>query len=87
MSELTRIRQHERHDLLITLKDLGPEVPTLCSRWTAADIAGHLAVSESALGLPMVAANALRRVMPARATRRAIDQTRVARSQGLPGPM
>lgn len=56
----------------MTLEVLGPDVPTLCSDWRAADVAAHLVVSEAYGGWPMVAAYALRRVLPPGVTRRGI---------------
>lgn len=69
----TQLRQQERSELLATLRSLGPDVPTLCSRWTASDVAGHIVVAESGLGLPMVVGNQLRRVLPAPVTRQGIE--------------
>jgi uncharacterized protein (TIGR03085 family) len=79
MSTLTALRAGERRALVDTLRAVGPDAPTLCAAWRSADIAGHLVVSEAALGMPMVVANALRRVLPASVTRRTIASLR---SQG-----
>ena len=67
------LRAQERKELLVTLRRVGPDAPTLCERWTASDIAGHLVTSEGMGGMPMVVANAVRLVLPARITRRGID--------------
>ena len=69
---LTELRSRERVALGATLRDVGPDAPTLCVPWTSADIAAHLVVSERAWGLPMVFAYRLRRVLPARVTLRAM---------------
>src|SRR5438067_2913929 len=69
---LRRVRADERRELLATLRFVGPTAPTLCAEWCAMDIAAHLVVSEASMGLPMVAGNALRRLLPAATTRRAI---------------
>ena len=63
---LTEIRNAERAALCETLSEVGPAAPTLCASWTAADLAGHLVVSERYWGLPLVVAYPLRRVLPAR---------------------
>lgn len=42
-SELLRT---ERHALCDTLVEVGPDAPTLCEGWTAADLAAHLVVRE-----------------------------------------
>ena len=65
-------REKERSELLETLRAVGPDAPTLCTRWTAADIAAHLVVSEQAAGVPMVFVNVGRRVLPVAITRRII---------------
>ena len=65
-------RAVEREALLATLRRVGPDAPTLCEGWRARHIAGHLAVSEAAAGIPMVLANGVRRILPAAVTRRAI---------------
>jgi uncharacterized protein (TIGR03085 family) len=69
---LTELRSRERVELCATLREVGPDAPTLCDRWTATDIAAHMVVSERASGLPMVFAYGLRRVLPARVTLRAM---------------
>lgn len=70
---LTELRRIEREELIATLRQFGPDAPTLCDRWTAFDIAGHLVTSEAAAGLPMLFANAARLVLPAKVTRRGIE--------------
>jgi len=67
---LTEVRHLERTALLRTLRDVGPDAPTLCSDWTASDLAAHLVASERYGGLPMVAAYELRSVLPASLVRR-----------------
>ena len=67
---LTGIRDHERDALMKTLRELGPDAPTLCSDWQAADLAAHLVVSEAYRGWPMIAAYGLRRGLPASLTQR-----------------
>src|SRR5688500_16256361 len=67
------LRTRERADLVATLRSVGPAAPTLCSGWSAGDIAAHVAVSESGFGLPLFVFNGIRRVLPARLTRRLID--------------
>jgi len=61
---LTQLRRQERAAACLTFRELGPEVPTLCSQWSAADLAGHLVISERYGGVPMVVAYPLRRVLP-----------------------
>lgn len=39
----------ERHELCDLLARLGPDVPTLCEGWTAADLAAHLVLREHLL--------------------------------------
>lgn len=43
----------ERRRFLATLRDLGPEVPTLCGDWTAADLAAHVAGGDMGAGVPV----------------------------------
>ncbi|MQA28023.1 MAG: TIGR03085 family protein [Micromonosporaceae bacterium] len=43
---MTAYAQRERADLAALLADLGPDAPTLCGDWTAADLAAHLAVRD-----------------------------------------
>lgn len=69
---LTEIRRSERVALCSTLAEVGPAAPTLCSKWTASDLAGHLVVSERYWGLPMVVGYPLRRVLPTKVTERAM---------------
>lgn len=84
------LRRAERNALRSTLTELGPEAPTLCSEWQAADLAAHLVVSEAYRGWPMVAAYALRRVLPPGVTLRGMRslqaigdrQIRAARTNG-----
>ena len=84
------VRRAERHAVRSTLARLGPEAPTLCSEWQAADLAAHLVVSEAYRGWPMVVAYRLRRVLPTGVTRRGIRslqaigdrQIRAARTKG-----
>ena len=66
------IRAFERRELLQTLRTLGPDAPTLCFPWSAADIAAHIVISEKGRGLPMVLGNLVRQALPATITRRAI---------------
>jgi uncharacterized protein (TIGR03085 family) len=69
---LAEVRHHERAALLADFETLGPEAPTLCGRWRAADLAAHLVVSEAWRGWPLVAVYRLRRVLPPAATRRGL---------------
>ena len=64
MGNLKDLRRAERAQLLSTLRDLGPEAPTLCAGWTAADIAAHLAMAERYVGIPMTVLYPLRKAMP-----------------------
>lgn len=43
------LAQDERSQLVQTLLDVGPDAPTLCGEWTAADLAAHLVVRERRL--------------------------------------
>lgn len=43
------LAQNERSQLVRTLLDVGPDAPTLCGEWTAADLAAHLVVRERRL--------------------------------------
>jgi hypothetical protein len=70
---LTDIRRLERIAVCDTLRQVGPDASTLCSQWSAADVAGHLVASERYSGLPMVVAYRLRRVLPAGVTRRGME--------------
>jgi uncharacterized protein (TIGR03085 family) len=70
VTNLTQVRRGERDALLLTLRELGPTAPTLCSQWAADDIAAHLVVSEQGWGLPMVTVYWLRRLLPLGAVRR-----------------
>ena len=87
---MSELRQQERSALGVTLEALGPDAPTLCAGWRAADVAAHLVASEAYGGWPMVAAYGLRRVLPPGVTRRGIRslqavgdrQIRRARSRG-----
>src|SRR6476620_10302201 len=38
--------QRERAALVATMRDLGPDAPTLCDGWTTRDLAAHLVVRE-----------------------------------------
>jgi uncharacterized protein (TIGR03085 family) len=67
------LRTHERAGFVATLRAVGPEAPTLCTGWSASDIAAHVAVSEAAFGVPLFVFNGVRRVLPGRLTRRLID--------------
>jgi uncharacterized protein (TIGR03085 family) len=67
---LDDLRREERATLMESLRDLGPDAPTLCSAWRSADLAAHLVVSEAYRGWPMVVAYGARRVLPASITRR-----------------
>ena len=66
---VTALRKRERADFVATLRDLGPDGPTLCAGWSAFDIAAHIAVSEQAFGVPLFVFNGVRRVLPGRLTR------------------
>jgi uncharacterized protein (TIGR03085 family) len=68
----TDLRQRERAELLETLRSVGPDAPSLCAGWSAADIAAHLTISERAYGIPMYVTNGVRRVLPGAITRRGI---------------
>jgi uncharacterized protein (TIGR03085 family) len=72
------LRARERAELLATLRDVGPESPTLCAGWSAADIAAHVAISEQAFGVPLLVFNGIRRVLPAPLTRRVIDRAQTS---------
>ncbi|EOM77082.1 TIGR03085 family protein [Rhodococcus rhodnii] len=41
--------QDERHALVDTMRQVGPEAPTLCDGWDARDLAAHLVVRERRL--------------------------------------
>jgi len=71
---MTDLRRRERQHLVRTLRNVGPDAPTLCSAWVAGDVAAHLSISERGFGAPMLFADLLRRILPATATRRAIDR-------------
>lgn len=43
------LAQDERSQLVRTLLDVGPDAPTMCGEWTAADLAAHLVVRERRL--------------------------------------
>ncbi len=73
---LTDLRGRERVAICTTLREFGPDAPTLCSQWSAADIAAHLVVSERGWGLPMVIGYGLRRVLPPAVTRRGMQSLR-----------
>jgi uncharacterized protein (TIGR03085 family) len=47
--EYVSLAQDERSQLVRTLLDVGPDAPTLCGEWTAADLAAHLVVRERRL--------------------------------------
>ncbi|CCQ16758.1 putative uncharacterized protein [Rhodococcus sp. AW25M09] len=47
--EHVSLAQDERSQLVRTLLDVGPDAPTLCGQWTAADLAAHLVVRERRL--------------------------------------
>jgi len=40
------IAQRERAALVATLRDVGPDAPTLCEGWTTRDLAAHLMIRE-----------------------------------------
>jgi uncharacterized protein (TIGR03085 family) len=44
---MTGYAQSERHALADTLLEVGPDAPTLCEGWTAADLAAHLVIRDS----------------------------------------
>jgi uncharacterized protein (TIGR03085 family) len=75
---LVAVHRAERHELLTTLRGLGPDVPTLCPPWTGMQIASHLGAAEANAGLWWAAGWPTRRVLgPARTARL------LARSQPL----
>jgi uncharacterized protein (TIGR03085 family) len=41
--------QRERHALVATMSETGPDAPTLCEGWTTRDLAAHLVVRERRL--------------------------------------
>ena len=43
------VAQQERALLVTTMREVGPEQPTLCGDWTTRDLAAHLVVRESRL--------------------------------------
>ncbi|QGN57122.1 TIGR03085 family metal-binding protein [Nostocoides sp. HKS02] len=43
---MTHLARLERDALCATLVEVGPQAPTLCSPWTAADLAAHLVVRD-----------------------------------------
>ncbi|GAB19095.1 hypothetical protein GOEFS_075_00160 [Gordonia effusa NBRC 100432] len=50
----------ERRALAATLRDVGPDAPTMCDGWTARDLAAHIIVRESRLdAAPGIAVPAL----------------------------
>ncbi|MFW0790329.1 TIGR03085 family metal-binding protein [Gordonia sp. CPCC 205333] len=50
----------ERQALASTLRDVGPDAPTMCDGWTARDLAAHIVVRESRLdAAPGIAVPAL----------------------------
>jgi uncharacterized protein (TIGR03085 family) len=73
---LTELRRLERASLCQTLREVGPDAPTLCARWSAADVTAHVVASERGWGLPMVVGYGLRRVLPVEVTLRAMDSLR-----------
>ena len=46
MAAMTHLARLERDALCATLAEVGPQAPTLCSPWTAADLAAHLVVRD-----------------------------------------
>lgn len=40
------LARRERHALVQTMSDVGPDAPTLCEGWTVRDLAAHLVVRE-----------------------------------------
>jgi len=73
---LEELRARERAEFVAMLRAVDPAAPTLCAGWSAGDIAAHVAVSEQAFGVPLFVFNGIRRVLPARLTRRLIDGSR-----------
>jgi uncharacterized protein (TIGR03085 family) len=69
--------------LLEALRSVGPDAPTMCGDWTAADVAAHLVVSERAWGLPMVPAYALRQLLPGRVVRGGMARLRAVGERQL----
>jgi len=65
--ETRAVHLTERAEFLRTLRQWGPEAPTLCEGWPVQRLAAHVVVSEQGAGLPMTVAYPLWRVMPARA--------------------
>jgi uncharacterized protein (TIGR03085 family) len=45
----TSIAQRERAALVATMREVGPDAPTLCGDWTTKDLAAHLVVRERRL--------------------------------------
>ena len=68
MGEVAQVHARERDQLLATLREVGPDAPTLCAPWTASTVAAHLVVSEAGRGVPWAAALPLRQVLGARIT-------------------
>jgi len=46
MEAMTHLARIERDALCDTLREVGPDAPTLCSPWTTADLAAHLVIRE-----------------------------------------
>ena len=40
------VAQRERAALITTMRDVGPDHPTLCGQWSTRDLAAHLVVRE-----------------------------------------
>jgi uncharacterized protein (TIGR03085 family) len=51
MTAMTHLARLERDAICDTFAAVGPDVPTLCSPWTSADLAAHLVVRERRLDL------------------------------------
>ena len=64
--DLNELRRDERNELLRTLADVGADAPTLCTGWSAADLAAHLVASERYAGVPLAMSYPLRGVLPTR---------------------
>lgn len=73
---LALVRAIERAELCQTLRQVGPDAPTLCAEWTASDIAAHLVVSERMAGFPLAVAYQLGRALPASVVQRAMPSLR-----------
>jgi uncharacterized protein (TIGR03085 family) len=55
---LPAVLARERRAFCDTLEEVGPDAPTLCEGWRAADVAAHVQATESLAGIPVLAAYA-----------------------------